>query len=43
MRADNPDKEYRSFTDAGEIAAAIVFLASPAARKMNGHRLHLHG
>jgi NAD(P)-dependent dehydrogenase (short-subunit alcohol dehydrogenase family) len=43
MRADNPDKEYRSFTDAEELADAIVFLASPAARKMNGHRLHLHG
>lgn len=43
MRADNPDKEYRSFTDAGEIADAIVFLGSDAARKVNGQRLHLHG
>jgi NADP-dependent 3-hydroxy acid dehydrogenase YdfG len=43
MRADNPDKEYRSFTDAGEIADAILFLASEAARKMNGQRLQLHG
>jgi NAD(P)-dependent dehydrogenase (short-subunit alcohol dehydrogenase family) len=43
MRADNPDKAYRTFTDAEEIADAIVFLASPAARKMNGQRLHLHG
>jgi NAD(P)-dependent dehydrogenase (short-subunit alcohol dehydrogenase family) len=43
MRAENPDKEYRSFTDADEIADTIVFLASEAARKMNGQRLHLHG
>ncbi|HEX6391342.1 MAG TPA: SDR family NAD(P)-dependent oxidoreductase [Solirubrobacteraceae bacterium] len=43
MRADNPDKSYRTFTDAEEIADSIVYLTSPAARKMNGHRLHLHG
>lgn len=43
MRADNPDKAYRSFTDATEIADAVVYLASDAARKSNGHRLHLHG
>jgi NAD(P)-dependent dehydrogenase (short-subunit alcohol dehydrogenase family) len=43
MRAENPEKEYRTFTDAEEIADSIVYLASPAARKMSGHRLHLHG
>jgi NAD(P)-dependent dehydrogenase (short-subunit alcohol dehydrogenase family) len=43
LRADNPGKEYRSFTDASEIADAIVYLASDSARKMNGQRLHLHG
>jgi NAD(P)-dependent dehydrogenase (short-subunit alcohol dehydrogenase family) len=43
MRADNPDKAYKTFTDVEEIAEALVFLCSDAARKMNGQRLHLHG
>ncbi|WP_187369408.1 SDR family oxidoreductase [Baekduia soli] len=43
MRAENPDKAYRTFTDTAEIAAGLVFLCSDAARKMNGQRLHLHG
>jgi NAD(P)-dependent dehydrogenase (short-subunit alcohol dehydrogenase family) len=43
MRAENPDKAYKTFTDVGEIADALVFLCSDAARKMNGQRLHLHG
>jgi len=43
MRAENPGEEYRRFTDVGEIADALVFLCSDAARKMNGQRLHLHG
>jgi NAD(P)-dependent dehydrogenase (short-subunit alcohol dehydrogenase family) len=42
MRADNPEKAYKTFTDAEEIAEALVFLCSDAARKMNGQRLHLH-
>jgi NAD(P)-dependent dehydrogenase (short-subunit alcohol dehydrogenase family) len=42
MRAENPDKEYRTFTDAHEIAAGIAFLLSDSARKMNGQRLSLH-
>jgi NAD(P)-dependent dehydrogenase (short-subunit alcohol dehydrogenase family) len=42
MRADNPDKAYKTFTDVEEIAEALVFLCSDAARKMNGQRLHLH-
>jgi NAD(P)-dependent dehydrogenase (short-subunit alcohol dehydrogenase family) len=42
MREDNPDKAYNTFTDAGEIADALVYLSSDAARKMNGQRLHLH-
>ncbi|MEA2481443.1 MAG: hypothetical protein QOJ07_3365 [Thermoleophilaceae bacterium] len=42
MRAENPDKEYRTFTDASEIAAATLFLLSDAGRKMNGQRLSLH-
>jgi NAD(P)-dependent dehydrogenase (short-subunit alcohol dehydrogenase family) len=43
MRAENPDKAYRTFTDVDEIAAALVHLSSDASRKMNGQRLHLHG
>ncbi|MDX6727292.1 MAG: hypothetical protein QOK49_2097 [Baekduia sp.] len=42
MRAENPDKAYRTFTDVDEIAGALVYLCSDRARKMNGHRLHLH-
>jgi NAD(P)-dependent dehydrogenase (short-subunit alcohol dehydrogenase family) len=41
MRADNPDKPYRTFTSAEEIAAGIHFLCSDGARKMNGKRLPL--
>lgn len=43
MRADNPDKAYKTFTDADEIADALVYLCSDAARRMNAQRLHLHG
>jgi NAD(P)-dependent dehydrogenase (short-subunit alcohol dehydrogenase family) len=43
MRAENPDKAYKTFTDTAEIADALVYLCSDAARKMNGQRLHLHG
>ena len=42
MREDNPDKEYRTFTSAEEIAEAIAFVCSDAARKMNGKRLPLY-
>ncbi|MDX6702663.1 MAG: hypothetical protein QOF26_2889 [Baekduia sp.] len=42
MRAENPDKAFRTFTDVDEIAGALVYLCSDGARKMNGHRLHLH-
>jgi NAD(P)-dependent dehydrogenase (short-subunit alcohol dehydrogenase family) len=42
MRAENPDKAYKTFTDTGEIATGLVYLCSDAARKMNGQRLHLH-
>jgi NAD(P)-dependent dehydrogenase (short-subunit alcohol dehydrogenase family) len=42
MRADNPDKAYKTFTDTGEIADALVYLCSDAARKMNGQRLSLY-
>jgi NAD(P)-dependent dehydrogenase (short-subunit alcohol dehydrogenase family) len=42
MRAENPDKEYRSFTSAEDIAEAIAYLLSDATAKMNGKRLALH-
>jgi len=43
MRAENPDKEYATFTDAEEIADGIAFVLGPSGRKMNGQRLSLHG
>jgi NAD(P)-dependent dehydrogenase (short-subunit alcohol dehydrogenase family) len=43
MRAENPDKPYTTFTDAGHIAEGIAFLLSDAGSKMNGQRLSLHG
>ncbi len=42
MRAENPDKEYPSFTPAEQIADAIAFTLSEGAAKMNGQRLSLH-
>lgn len=42
MRAENPDKAYRTFTDAADIAAGLVFLCTDAAGKMNAQRLALH-
>jgi NAD(P)-dependent dehydrogenase (short-subunit alcohol dehydrogenase family) len=43
MRAAEPDKAFRTFTDAGDIAEAIRFVLSDAAAKMNGQRLALYG
>jgi NAD(P)-dependent dehydrogenase (short-subunit alcohol dehydrogenase family) len=43
MRAQNPDKPYKTFTDAQHIAEALAFLLSDAGSKMNGQRLSLHG
>ena len=43
MRAANPDKAYRTFTDARHIADGIAYLMSDAASRMNGQRLALHG
>lgn len=42
MRESNPDKEYRTYTRAEDIADALAFLCSDAAAKMNGQRLSLH-
>lgn len=43
MRESNPDKAYKTFTDAGHMADAIAFLCSDASGAMNGQRLSLHG
>jgi NAD(P)-dependent dehydrogenase (short-subunit alcohol dehydrogenase family) len=42
MREADPDKPYRTFTSAEDIAEAIAFLCSDAGAKMNGKRLALH-
>jgi NAD(P)-dependent dehydrogenase (short-subunit alcohol dehydrogenase family) len=42
MREKNPDKAYATFTDARDMAEAIVFLLSDAAKAMNGQRFALH-
>jgi NAD(P)-dependent dehydrogenase (short-subunit alcohol dehydrogenase family) len=42
MRAAAPEKAFLTFTDASEVADAIVFLCSERARKMNGQRLALY-
>jgi NAD(P)-dependent dehydrogenase (short-subunit alcohol dehydrogenase family) len=42
MREANPEKEYRTFTPAEDIAEAIAFLLSDGGAKMNGQRLRLH-
>jgi NAD(P)-dependent dehydrogenase (short-subunit alcohol dehydrogenase family) len=41
MRKEDPEKEFPTFTPAEDIAAAIAFLASDAAEKMNGQRFPL--
>ena len=42
MREESPDKEFKTFTSAEEIAAAIEFVCSDGAAKMNGKRLSLY-
>ncbi len=43
MRAAEPEKPFKTFTDAADIAEAIRFLLSDRGAKMNGQRLALHG
>ena len=43
MREQNPDKAYKTFTDARDMAEALAFMLSDAAAKMNGQRVALHG
>ena len=42
MREESPDKPFRTFTSAEDIAEAIAFVCSDAGAKMNGKRLPLH-
>ena len=42
MRAENPDKPYKTFTSTEDIAEAIGYLLSDATQKMTGARLELH-
>jgi NAD(P)-dependent dehydrogenase (short-subunit alcohol dehydrogenase family) len=41
MREEDPEKDFPTFTPAEDIAAAIAFICSDAAEKMNGQRLAL--
>jgi NAD(P)-dependent dehydrogenase (short-subunit alcohol dehydrogenase family) len=43
MRAEDPAKDFSTFTPAEEIAEAIAYLCSDAAASMNGQRLTLRG
>jgi NADP-dependent 3-hydroxy acid dehydrogenase YdfG len=42
MRDANPEKEFRTFTSAEDLADAIRFVVGDSAAKMNGKRLELH-
>ncbi|HKO37239.1 MAG TPA: SDR family oxidoreductase [Solirubrobacterales bacterium] len=41
MREGNPEEDFPTFTPAEDLAAAIAFLCSDAAKKMNGQRFPL--
>jgi NAD(P)-dependent dehydrogenase (short-subunit alcohol dehydrogenase family) len=41
MREENPDEAFPTFTPAEDIAAAVAFLCSDRAKKMNGQRFAL--
>lgn len=42
MRAADPGRAFATFTDAHDIAAALAYLCSDGAAKMNGRRMVLH-
>ena len=41
MRADEPDRDFSTFTSTDDIADSIVYLCSDSAASMNGQRLEL--
>ena len=41
MRGENPGKDFPTFTPAEDLATALAYLCSDAARKMNGQRFAL--
>jgi NAD(P)-dependent dehydrogenase (short-subunit alcohol dehydrogenase family) len=43
MRAESPDKSFKTFTPAEDLAEAIAFVLGDAAARMNGQRVKLHG
>ena len=43
MRAESPEKPFKTFTPAEDLAEAIAFVLGDAATRMNGRRLGLHG
>ncbi len=42
MREESPEKPFKTFTSAEDIAEAIEFVCSDGAQKMNGKRLPLY-
>ena len=42
MRAEAPEKPFKTFTPAEDIAEAIAFICSDAGARMNGKRLPLY-
>lgn len=42
MREESPEKEFRTFTSAEDLADAISFVVGDSGAKMNGKRLELH-
>lgn len=42
MREENPGKDFPAFTSVEDIAAALSFICSDSAAKMNGQRFPLH-
>ena len=43
VREENPDKAYSNFTRAEDLAETLAWLLAPAAARMQGQRLALHG
>jgi NAD(P)-dependent dehydrogenase (short-subunit alcohol dehydrogenase family) len=43
QRTREPDKSFKTFTDAEDIADTLVWLCSDAAGKVNGQRIELYG